>query len=202
MKKIILVVCTILICIGICIYSMYRIDMRLMDEGLRVVFGTWGHDDYEPTEVIRSETILEEVKDIKLTFNSRDEQGLKLVLEDDGERGFDIYTYYGDVVISKGNFIGDFAYAIENGDVKLDDFLNKIVFDASIGECRKLYYKDGGSIEYQYDDYTVLKLNSLEGYNDLVIGPKESIINNVMIELRKENNIENKLKADENIVNQ
>jgi len=41
------------------------------------------------------------------------------------------------------------------------------------------YYYDGGSTEYYYDDYTILKFNSLDGCKDLVIGPSGAIINEV-----------------------
>ena len=38
---------------------------------------------------------------------------------------------------------------------------------------------DGGSTEFMYEDYTILKYSTLDGLEDLVIGYKGQIINEV-----------------------
>lgn len=48
--------------------------------------------------------------------------------------------------------------------------------DKEEGICTFEIYQDGGSEEYYYDEYTILKLNILYGQKDLIIGMKCTII--------------------------
>ena len=63
---------------------------------------------------------------------------------------------------------------IKNGNIEneklIDEILQQGKLDAKYGICEEAYYKDGGSIEYQYPKYTVLKYHSLDGNGDFVIG--------------------------------
>ena len=160
--KIFWVIVTILICIGIVIYSMYRLDTRLMNEGLRVVFGTWGNDDYQPIQAKAPEEV--SIKELEVSFEQRKDLGYEKIYHNE-ELNYDVYTYSGDAKIK-----------LEDGqeyDLKTALAENKV-------KCQKLSYSDGGSTEYCYDFFTILKLDTLEGFNDVVIGHKGKIITEVV----------------------
>ena len=63
--------------------------------------------------------------------------------------------------------------------ITVQDILEQAKQDEKYGFCEKAYYSDGGSIEYLYSDYTILKYNTLDGNKDLVIGMQGAIINQV-----------------------
>lgn len=179
MKKIILVFLTFLICLGIIVYSMYRIDTKLMDQGLEVAFSTWGKE-YAPRP--KKEKEIESIKNVKINFSQRKDLGLKKVAT---YEKIDIYTYGGDVTVTVEE---DMIYELDKvfSEVSLEDILNRADFDAAAGECQKLLYVDSGSVEYCYDYYTVLKLNTLDGLDECVIGHRGTIINEVTNKLRNE----------------
>ena len=67
------------------------------------------------------------------------------------------------------------------GVITTDDILEQAKIDAKYGVCQEAYYSDGGSTEYKYyntseNQYTILKLNTLEGDKDLVVGMSGKII--------------------------
>lgn len=180
MKKILMILLTLLICLGIIIYSMYRIDNNLMEQGLEVAFSTWGK---EYTPIPKKEHEIESIKELELNFSQRKDLGLKLVTS---YEEIDVYTYGGDVTITLEN---DMVYELTEvfSEISLEDILNRADFDASAGKCQKLTYIDGGSVEYCYDNFTILKLDTLNGFNEFVIGHKGTIINEVTNKLRDEN---------------
>lgn len=59
-----------------------------------------------------------------------------------------------------------------------DTNLDQAKLDEKYGICETAFFSDGGSIEYRYKDYTILKFNSLDGNEDLIIGVSGIIINN------------------------
>ena len=42
-------------------------------------------------------------------------------------------------------------------------------------------YQDGGSMEYHYDNYTIIKVHKLDGNRDVYIGTKDMTINDLEI---------------------
>ena len=118
-------------------------------------------------------------KEINLNFYQRKDLGMKTISQF-GDYDFNILTYGGDVSFT---FDTDMVYTFENAlnekVVTVDKILEQARIDAEYGICEEGYYSDGGSTEYLYDDYTILKYNTLEGRKDLVIGIKGQIINDV-----------------------
>ena len=57
-----------------------------------------------------------------------------------------------------------------------DDILAQARIDTKYGICQSDAYYDGGSTDFMYKDFTILKLNTLNGDKDLVIGFQGQII--------------------------
>ena len=73
----------------------------------------------------------------------------------------------------------DLKKALEEKLITVNDILTQARIDADYGICFEGAYSDGGSIEFCYEDYTILKFSTLDGNEDLVIGMKGQIINSV-----------------------
>ena len=109
-----------------------------------------------------------------LKYNQRKDLGITKIFR---EKEFDIYEFGGDVKI----VIKDVEYtledALEKEIITSEKILKQAKLDAKYGICTKGDYSDGGSTEYYYPEYTILKLNTLDGNKDMVIGYRGQIIN-------------------------
>ena len=97
---------------------------------------------------------------------------------------YNIYAFEGNVAI---NLNTDSSELTENS-ISLRDALlqNKITMDEIIAKANQdfpeaISYDDGGSIEYQYDNYTIIKVHNLNGNRDVYIGTKDMTINDLEI---------------------
>ena len=92
------------------------------------------------------------------------------------EEDFDIYVIGGNVTIAKNNEEAkDFSEAIEAKYISIDEILKQAEVDSKYGVCRRGFYSDGGTIEYRYQDYTLIKANTLAGNKDFIIAPPNMI---------------------------
>lgn len=92
------------------------------------------------------------------------------------EEDFDIYVIGGNVTIAKNNEEAkDFSEAIEAKYISIDEILKQADVDSKYGVCRRGVYSDGGTIEYRYQDYTLIKANTLAGNKDFIIAPPNMI---------------------------
>ena len=120
-------------------------------------------------------------KDYDLIFSERKDMGVKQIAKTNQFDNIDygLYTIGGDVTVIIEQ---DMGYSLEdtlNGKIiSAQSILDQAKEDEKYGICETAFYQDGGSIEYRYENYTILKYNSLDGNRDLIIGPSYSIINN------------------------
>ncbi len=92
------------------------------------------------------------------------------------EEDFDIYVIGGNVTIAKNNEEAkDFSEAIEAKYISIDEILKQAEVDSKYGVYRRGFYSDGGTIEYRYQDYTLIKANTLAGNKDFIIAPQNMI---------------------------
>ena len=88
---------------------------------------------------------------------------------------YSIYAYEGSVNI-----------VIDEQEYTLREALlgNKITMEEIIAKANKdfpdaITYDDGGSVEYQYENYTIIKFHTLDGNRDVYIGIKNMTINDL-----------------------
>ncbi len=89
---------------------------------------------------------------------------------------YDVYMYDGSVNIR-----------LDGKDYSLKEALleNKITMDEIIAKANKDFpnavsYDDGGSMEYHYENYTIIKCHTLDGNRDVYIGNKDLKLNDVI----------------------
>ena len=98
------------------------------------------------------------------------------------EEEFDIYVVGGNVTIAKNNEEPkDFSEAIEAKYISIDEILEQAEIDSKYGICRRGFYSDGGTVEYSYQDYTLIKANTLAGNKDFIIAPPNMIWSEISI---------------------
>lgn len=89
------------------------------------------------------------------------------------------YTIYG--------YEGSVNIIIDGQEYTLKEALleNKITMEEIIAKANKDFpnavsYDDGGSIEYHYENYTIIKCHTLDGNRDVYIGTKDMTLNDVL----------------------
>ena len=125
---------------------------------------------------------------IVLDYKPKDDMKLELILDKNKslEYDFNIYILGGELFYKRFPYGDDYCISLlfkfdvlEQKNITVNEILEQADIDAKYGICRKEYYQDGGSVEYCYDDYTILKFNTLDGNKDFVVGGKGQIINKV-----------------------
>lgn len=96
---------------------------------------------------------------------------------------YNVYAFEGHIAI---NLNSDSSELSENS-ISLREALlqNKITMEEIIAKANKDFpnavsYDDGGSIEYHYENYTIIKCHSLDGNRDVYIGAKGMTLNDVL----------------------
>ncbi len=93
---------------------------------------------------------------------------------------FDLYYYGLDEV---NIFVDDKTMSLEDalrsGKMTVDGILAKANQDVSDGTIKSVEYDDGGTAEWYYDKYTIIKRHSLDGNRDVYIGVPKMRLNNI-----------------------
>lgn len=69
--------------------------------------------------------------------------------------------------------------ALRDGKITLQGIVEKANKDLDNGTIKGDMYKDGGSMIYEYGEYTIIKCNTLDGNRDIYIGISDMTLNNV-----------------------
>ena len=132
-------------------------------------------------------------KSYDLTYHGRKDMGIKQIAKSNQYDNIDygLYTIAGDVTITvEQDMVYSLEDALDQKIISVESILNQAKEDEKYGICETALFQDGGSIEYRYNDYTILKLNSLDGTKDLIIGYpyydnfQNYLINNIQIQNR------------------
>lgn len=169
-KVVIIIAVTLLILIGI----MYLIDWNRMKKGKEVVFCTWG----EKLETIKTVNITyNSIPDFEILFYAKDstESYKVYTILDKSETDkydYNIYGYNGIVNIKIDGNEYSLKEALLENKITMEEIIGKANKDEKDGKITAEMYKDGGSMEYYYDNYTIIKFATLSGNRDVYIGTK------------------------------
>lgn len=93
---------------------------------------------------------------------------------------YNIYIYEGAVnILINGEEIS-LRDALLNNKITMDEIIAKANQDLKDKKISGYMYRDGGSMIYNYDNYSIIKCHTLDGNRDVYIGIKEMTINNVI----------------------
>ena len=164
----------------------YHIARNTIDETVYLIFDTvLGENKEDPLALICSYDLDSSAykKDFEFNFSQRKDMGEKKIIGPESSVipiGYSVYTVGGDVTFTiEDDMVYDFEKALKEKVITVDQILEQAKLDSKYGMCREEMYQDGGTMEYLYDDYTIIKYNTLDGNKDFVIGPKGDIRNRV-----------------------
>lgn len=123
-------------------------------ENFEIIFS-----DKKPTDSYKTYTILSKNETDKYDYN--------------------IYGYNGIVNIKidgKDYLLKD---ALLENKITMEEIIQKANKDLDDNKITGDMYKDGGSMEYHYENYTIIKCHTLDGNRDVYIGAKEMTLNDV-----------------------
>ena len=135
-----------------------------------------------------AEELLEIIKTVNITYNSIPDFEILFYAKDSTE-SYKVYTILDKSETDKYDYNiygynGIVNIKIDGNEYSLKEALleNKITMEEIIGKANKdekdrkitaKMYKDGGSMEYYYDNYTIIKFATLSGNRDVYIGTKD-----------------------------
>ena len=93
---------------------------------------------------------------------------------------YTIYGYDGIVNIKidgKDYLLKD---ALLENKITMEEIIEKANKDEKDGKIKADMYKDGGSMVYHYENYTIIKCHTVDGNRDVYIGTKEMTLNDVI----------------------
>ena len=99
--------------------------------------------------------------------------------EEKNKYDYDIYSYKGTVDIVINNEKMSLRDALINNKITIDEILEKANRNQNELKIFGDFYQDGGSRYYLYEDYSIIKLNTLKGKSDLYIGVPSMNINDI-----------------------
>ena len=118
--------------------------------------------------------------EIQFNKNENGNKITKILGKDETNKyAYDIYSYNGTVDIVINNEKMSLRNALINNKISIDEILEKANKDINELKIFGDFYLDGGSKYYLYEDYSIIKLNTLSGKYDLYIGTPSMDINDI-----------------------
>ncbi|MBO5475428.1 MAG: hypothetical protein J5982_02845 [Bacilli bacterium] len=110
---------------------------------------------------------VDSAENFELIFYYKEKRGKELIIDkENGLYNYNIYVVNGtvDIVIDKKNY--SLEDALNNKRVTMEKIIEKAKKDID----NPIFYDDGGSTEYHYRDYTIIKKDTIDGDSDVYIG--------------------------------
>ena len=135
-----------------------------------------------------AEELLEIIKTVNITYNSIPDFEILFYDQDPTESykvytildksetdkyDYNIYGYNGIVNIKIDGNEYSLKEALLENKITMEEIIGKADKDEKDGKITAEMYKDGGSMEYYYDNYTIIKFATLSGNRDVYIGTKD-----------------------------
>lgn len=161
-------------------YGTDHIDY-LFGVGRKVIINYSGYiKETYPAQIDSNDILINGYEEFKLEVKtSKNKDKVKVINSkeiDKNDIDYNLY-YYGldEVNITIDNKTMPLKDALRSGKMTIDGLVIRANKDFPNAEV----YKDGGSIVYHYDNYTIIKMHKLDGNRDVYIGTKDMTINNV-----------------------
>lgn len=130
-----------------------------------------------PAQIGTTKIEVKSVDDFKLIFHQEPSNAKKQIIDKNKNDKYDYNIY-----ICNGNaeiVINNKTYSLENALKENKITMEEIISKASEDIKNPIVYKDGGSVEYHYDDYTIIKIHNMAGNRDVYIGNKDLTLNSI-----------------------
>lgn len=135
-----------------------------------------------PAKIYTNNISIDGYKDFEITVKETKNVGKKKVLNNkelaSDRRDFNLY-YYGldEVNVKVNNENMSLEQALRSGKITLSGIEQKANEDFP----NAISYDDGGSMQYHYKDYTIIKIHKLDGNRDIYIGNANMKLNDLQL---------------------
>lgn len=172
--------------------------IKIKNDNQNYLVGTYLNLSFEKKDIDTEKNILVpknirlySFDDFSIIFDKNDKKEKELMYSkndnknEENKGNFNIFKYNGEPYIEfnensknynkekeKENNKYKLSEALNNHMIFPDYIIAKANYDVINNNIKYDVYKDGGSIEYEYPNYTIIKYNTLDGKNDLVITDK------------------------------
>ncbi len=139
-----------------------------------------------PAQVKATKIELKSAENFELKFSKKSNSGSKIekILDKSETKKLGIYSYDYNIY----SYNGTVNIIVDGKETSLRNALleNKIRMEEIIAKANKDFpnatvYKDGGSMEYHYKDYTIIKVHKIDGNRDVYIGESKLKINDLKL---------------------
>lgn len=93
---------------------------------------------------------------------------------------YTIYGYGGSVNIRIDGKDYSLKEALSQNKITMEEIIEKANQDEKNGIIKSDMYKDGGSMQYNYENYTIIKCHTIDGNRDVYIGTKDLKLNDII----------------------
>ena len=138
-----------------------------------------------PAQIKASKIEIKSIDNFEIIFKERqknDSYNKKYAILDKTESDkydYNIYAYDGSVNLRINGKEYTLKEALITNKITMNEIIDKANQDKKNGKIKAEMYKDGGSIIYKYDNYTIIKFHTLDGNRDVYIGNKNMDINDL-----------------------
>ncbi len=138
-----------------------------------------------PAQVKATKIELKSVENFEILFYDKQaESDIKLhKIVDKNETSkydYDVYVYNGNIDIRINGKDYSLKQALLENKMGMEEIIAKANQDEKEGKIKVEMYEDGGSIEYHYENYTIIKCHTIDGNRDVYIGTKDLKLNDVI----------------------
>lgn len=138
-----------------------------------------GINESYPAQIGTTKIELKSVDNFTLIFNKEPGKAMHNIIDKKNNTQYDynIYSYQGTVEIIINNKTYTLEEALKNNKITMEEIIAKANKDFPNAAS----YDDGGSIEYHYENYTIIKFHTLGGNRNVYIGNKDLNINDLNV---------------------
>lgn len=131
-----------------------------------------------PAQIKATKIELKSAEEFELIYIQRKDLEIKTIISknETDKYTYNIYSYGGDVKINIDDKEYDLREALLNNKITMREIIAKANKDFPNAPS----YDDGGSIEYHYEDYTIIKVHKLDGNRDIYIGMPKMTLRDVL----------------------
>lgn len=138
-----------------------------------------------PAQVKATKIELKSVENFEILFYDKQPQSdskvHKIVDKNETDKyDYDVYLYDGSINIRMDGKDYSLEEALSENKITMDEIIAKANQDEKEGKVKADMYKDGGSMEYHYENYTIIKCHTLDGNRDVYIGTKDLKLTDVI----------------------
>lgn len=162
----------------------YNDALYTLGTNLKVTYNGTVLETY-PAQVEAIKIELKSAENFEILFYDKQPQSeikaYKIIDKNESDKySYDVYVYDGNVNIRIGSKDYSLKEALLENKITMEEIIVKANQDEKDKKINIVVYKDGGTTEYHYENYTIIKCHSLDGNRDVYIGNKDLKLSDII----------------------